>query len=369
MRHVPLARRNLFQDRRRSALSIFGIAAALVLVLVLGGVFAGAMRQVTAYIRSSPADVFVAQRDVSTMHMTTSALAPDVVDQARAVDGVEWAEGLYYTTSTLDTGDSSLITYVFGYDTTTGRGGPRTLAAGRPPGRGEVVVDSAAAEDLGITLGETVAILGQPFTVSGLSTDGTSIANTTTYITGDDFAGLRGPNYGYVLVGAAPGVPADALRARLADALPDTTVLTKGAFERSETNIVRSMAADVMAIISTIGYLIALALIGLTLYNATVAKQRELGIVKALGAPNRRLTATVLAQAAWTVALSIAVAAVISVLLGRLIEAATTNIAVEIEPVAVARTALGAALIGAVAAVLPLRRVAHVDAATAFRMP
>ena len=129
------------------------------------------------------------------------------------------------------------------------------------------------------------------------------------------------------------------------------------------------MAADVMAIISTIGYLIALALIGLTLYNATIAKQRELGIVKALGARNRRLAATVLAQAAWTVALSIGLAAALSLLVGRLIEAATTNIAVHIEPTAVVRTGLGALLVGAVAAVLPLRRVAHLDAATAFRTP
>ena len=369
MHRVPLARRNLFQDRRRSALSILGIAAAFVLVLVLGGVFAGAMQQVTAYIRSSPADVFVAQRDVTTMHMTTSAVPPALVDEIRTIDGVDWAEGLYYTTSTVDSGDNSLITYVFGYDTATGRGGPRNLAAGRAPNHGEALVDSAAADDLDIRIGDTVTILGEAFTVSGLSTNGTSIANTTTYITGDDFAALRGPNYGYVLVGAAPGVPPEALRARLATAFPDSTVSTTSAFARSETSIVRNMAADVMAIISTIGYLIALALVGLTLYNATIAKQRELGIVKALGARNRRLAATVLAQAAWTVALSVGLATVLALLLGRLIEAATTNIAVRIEPTAVVRTALGALLVGAVAAVLPLRRVAHLDAATAFRMP
>ena len=52
---IPLARRNLFQDRRRAVLAIGGVAASLVLVLVLDGVFAGAMQQVNAYLRSSPA--------------------------------------------------------------------------------------------------------------------------------------------------------------------------------------------------------------------------------------------------------------------------------------------------------------------------
>ena len=57
-------------------LAINGVGASPVLVLVLDGIFAGAMRQVSAYIRSSPADVFVAQEDVRTMHMTQSALRP-----------------------------------------------------------------------------------------------------------------------------------------------------------------------------------------------------------------------------------------------------------------------------------------------------
>ena len=122
---VPLARKNLFQDRRRALLAVCGVAAPLVLVLVLDGVFAGAMRQVTAYMRNSPADVFVSQQDVRTMHMSATAIPSDTVDAVRAVDGVAWAEALRYTTSIVDTGDASRLTYVFGYDVASGRAGPR----------------------------------------------------------------------------------------------------------------------------------------------------------------------------------------------------------------------------------------------------
>jgi hypothetical protein len=75
-RRVPLARRALFQDRRRAALAAGGVAAALLMVLLLQGIFDGAMRQVTAYLRGSPADVIVSQKDVRTMHMSVSALPP-----------------------------------------------------------------------------------------------------------------------------------------------------------------------------------------------------------------------------------------------------------------------------------------------------
>ena len=160
MRGVPLARQNLLQDRRRAALAAVGIGAAFVLVLVLDGIFAGAMNQVTAYIRSSPADVFVAQRDVKTMHMTASALPPETLDEVRAVEGVAWAEGLRYTTSTVDAGTDSLLTYVLGYDTTTGRGGPRRLTRGRAPGFGEALVDDDAADELGVTVDSAARAVG-----------------------------------------------------------------------------------------------------------------------------------------------------------------------------------------------------------------
>ncbi len=369
---IPLARKNLFQDRRRAVLAVGGVAASLVLVLVLDGVFAGAMQQVNAYMRHSPADVFVAQRDVRTMHMTQSALPPTTVDEVAAVDGVAWAEGLRYTTSILEAdGGGQLTTYVLGYDTTTGRGGPRRLAAGGAPGPGEVLVDDTAADELGIHVGDTVSILGSPvpLRVSGLSTDGTNIVNTTVYIRTQDFADLRGDTVAYVLAGAKPGIDADTLAQRIAAALPDTTVQTRAEFARQEANVVRDMAADVMKIVTVIGFVIALAVTGLTLFTATLAKLHEYGILKALGAGTPRLAATVAAQAAWSVTLALLAAVAASMLLGVAIGAATPNVQVAIEPESILRTGATALIVGALASLIPLRRVLRVDPATAFRRP
>ena len=188
---VPLARKNLLEDRRRAVLAVGGVATSLVLVLVLDGVFAGAMHQVNAYMRNSPADVFVAQPDVRTMHMTQSALPPETVDRVAAVEGVAWAEGLRYTTSILEADAGGQLTYVLGYDTTTGRGGPRRLTAGQAPGPGEVLIDDAAAHELSIGVGDAVSILGSPVTlrVSGLSTDGTNIGAQQFALQGADRGG------------------------------------------------------------------------------------------------------------------------------------------------------------------------------------
>lgn len=367
MARVPLARKNLFHDRRRAFLAVVGVGLSLVLVLVLDGIFAGAMRQVTAYVRHSPADLFVAQEDVRTMHMTESVLPEGAVGAVRDVPGVAWAEGLRYTTGTVDSGSDARLTYVFGYDTSTGRGGPARMAAGRSPGPGEVVVDSVAADELDVEVGDTVLVLGSAFRVSGLSADGTNIVNTTVYLRGADFAAVRPGEPAFVLVGGDPSVDARSLAARIDEEVAGVTTQTRAEFIHREGKVVRDMAADVMTIMTVIGFLIALAVVGLTLMSTTLARLREYGILKALGGRTARLTATVLGQAVWSVALGLAVALVVSWAVGRGVAAATPNVRLLIEPAAVVRVGVGALFIGAIAAIIPLRRVLRVDPATSFR--
>src|SRR5690606_707499 len=207
----------------------------------------------------------------------------------------------------------------------------------RAPGPGEVLVDDTAAKELGIEVGDTVSILGSPvpMLVSGLSTDGTNIVNTTVYVRTEDFAALRGDSVASVLAGAQPRVSPDTLAQRIAEALPDTTAQTRAEFARQEANVVRDMAADVMKIVTVIGFVIALAVTGLTLFTATLAKLREYGILKALGAGTPRLALTVAAQAAWSVTLALALAVAASMLLGAAIGAATPNVEVAIQAASV----------------------------------
>ena len=367
MRRVPLARRNLFQDRRRAALAVSGIAVALVLVLVLNGVFAGAMRQATAYLRNVPAEVLISQRGVRTMHMSRSALPEDTATKAAGVPGVEWAEPIRLTSTTVRSGAARQLTYVFGYDTQTGRGGPWDMVRGRAPRSGEAVIDEVAAAELGVDVGNSVEVLGRQFRVTGLSRGGTSITNTMVFIPAADFTAVRGPAVSYVLVHPSADVDSEALARRLTAALPDTTVQTRSEFIREETRIVRDMSADLMQIMTVTAFLIALAVIALTLFTSTLAKLREYAVIKALGASTWRLARTVLAQAAWSSALALALALVVSLLIGVVVAASTPNIRLAIEAGDVTRVGIAAFALGAIGALLPLRRIAGVDPATAFK--
>jgi putative ABC transport system permease protein len=366
---VPLARRNLFQDRRRVLLSTGGVAVALLLVLILGGMVAGAMRQLTGYIDGSGADLIVSQLGVRTMHMSASVLRPDIADRAREVPGVAWAEPIRYTTGIVSSPAGRMVTYLIGYNPAARHGGPDRLVAGRSPGPGEAVLDREAADQLRVRVGDPVRVLGQPFSIAGLSTGGTNIANTTVFIPTNDFARLRGPTQAYVLVGARHGVDLGPLRAQLGAIPPGNSVLTREEFAAQERRLVTDMSADLMRIMSGIGFAIALAVIALTLLAVTLAKTREYGVLKALGARPGWLAATVAAQAAWSVVLALAAATGLALLLAVVIGRVSPALAIWIAPASVLRTGLGALLVGMVGAILPIRRVLRVDPATSFRRP
>lgn len=364
---VPVARRALFQDRRRAGLAAGGVAAALLLVLMLQGIFDGAIRQVTYYLRSSPADVIVSEKNVRTMHMSVSALDPATVAAASSVEGVAWAEAIRYTTTVVSAGNGEQLSYVIGYDTATGRGGPQRFTSGRAPRAGEIVVEALAADRLGVRVGDMVSVFGSAFRVSGLSRGGTTIVNSIAFITTGDFAARRGDAIAYVLLGAKPGVRPAELAQRVAAALPGDTVQTRDRFAAEEASLVKDMSADLMRIMSIVAFLIALAVIGLTLLTLSLAKLSEHAVLKALGGRTRRLAGVVLSQAVWSVVLALGVATGLALGLGSLIGRINPAIGISIEASSVIRVGMAALGAGALGALIPLRRVVSVDPASAFR--
>jgi putative ABC transport system permease protein len=366
---VALARRTLFEDRRRAALAMAGVGSGLLMVILMTAIFAGFTKQETAYMDNSPADIVISQAGVNTMQMSTSSLALETVPAVRKVAGVAWVEPLRQTTSTITVVGSStrLISYVFGFQSIDKRGGPRELDRGRLPGMGEIVIDRAGAEQLHVRMGDQVEVFGRSLTISGLTRGLTSVANTTAFITAAQYAQIAGPGVNYLLVGAAPGTTPAELAERLSNAVPNVTVQTRTEFSGQEARLVEDMYTDVIRTMTGIGFVIALALVALTLSAVTSSNIRAYGVVKALGATRGRLTSVVATQAVWAVLSATAIATALAYVLSLIIGATVPNIEMVIEPSAVVFTLAGALVVGAPASLLPLRRVLRVDPASAFR--
>lgn len=85
---VSVARKNLFHERGRIAISVAGVAFAVMLILFLAGVYAGFQESVTAYIEESGADLFIAQEGTTDMFHSFSIVPLNLSERIAAAPGV-----------------------------------------------------------------------------------------------------------------------------------------------------------------------------------------------------------------------------------------------------------------------------------------
>lgn len=366
-RSVALARRNLFADRRRAAMAIGGIGSGLLLVLLLSGIFSGIRAQASEYVDASPADVFISQEGVRTMHMSVSSLAPDRVDAVRAVPGVAWAESLRYTGAVLGSGSTKAMSYVVAHDPSARTVGPSHVVSGALPGPGELLIDESAATRLQIGVGAPVALFGTTLRVSGISSGGTMAMNTTVFLSTAEFTRLAFDKVSFVLVGAEQGIGGEELARRIGGSVTGITAQSKASFAAEEGEVIDDTLSDMTRAMVGIGFLVSMSLVALTLTTVTLSNTREYGVIKALGGTSATVVRAVVVQALWALAAAAIVAVGLAVVLAVVISAKARNLQIVLEPDNVARTLGYALLVSIPAALLPIRRVLRIEPASVFR--
>jgi putative ABC transport system permease protein len=365
-----LARRNLLRNRARLVVSIGGVALALTLVLALDAIFEGVSRQMTRYIDRSGAEIWVGQAGVRNLHMVASWMPSSVTDDVRAIEGVAAAEPILYTTDSMSAGDERSWAYVIGLTSTASMGGPWDVVEGAgQPGPGEAVIDRRFAQRAGVGLGDQVTMLGRDFRIAGLTEGTASLVNSVAFVTFDDFAARRGgdPAVSFVLVRAADGAAPDALALAIETRVSGVSVQTTRAFAISERRLGLDMSGDVISIMNIIGFIVGLAVVALTVYVATLALRREYGSLKAFGAPTAYLYRVVLTQAGLSVVFGFVAGIAVTAALSAIVPQTGVNLELAISGESLVKVGIVAAVIAALAALLPIRQIAGLDPAVVAR--
>jgi len=367
---LRLAFRNLFQNKIRLTISVGGVALALLLILSLDAVMTGVERQVTTYIDHSGADVWVAQENVRNMHMAYSALAPQIANRVRNIAGVESATPILYLTSLVEIGNDRNAAYVIGLPYEFDAGGPWQIVDGKTiPDTGEIIVDRGIARRGGVTIGDTVKVLGKEFTIAGLS-DGTAfIAGSVVFISKKDWLRLQSKDgsISFVLAKIAPNESPKTIAARIEAEVPKVTAQSREAFASQERQVIKDMTTDLITIMNLVGFMIGLAVMALTVYTATLARRAEYGVLKALGAHNGDLYRAVLGQAFISVTLGLALGFAFTWLLVLLVPFSGLPLAMEISSESLVKVGSVSLVIASLSAILPIFQIAGLDPAMVFR--
>lgn len=365
-----LAFKNLFQSPVRLIVSIGGVALALLLILALDAIMAGSERLMTAYIDNSGADVFVAQKGVRNMHMASSSLPGDLVETVAAMEGVQSVSPILYLTNVIDVGEQQYLAYIIGVEPDAPAGRAWDLTEGRAdPDVGEIVIDRTVASKSNLEVGDSVDVLGRSFEIVGLAKGTTSIINSVAFIHLEDFFDQRGTDQviSYLLVRVAEGASASDVSGRIEREVGDVTALLRSEFSIEEASIIQDMGGDIIALMNSIGFLIGLAVTGLTTYTATLSRRAEYGMLKALGAQNFHLYLTVVWQAMISIGLGLALAVGITFALGFVVPLLAPEMALVLTVSSLIKTVLAAGAIALTSALLPIRQISGLDPAAVFR--
>lgn len=297
-----LAVREIRHAKARFSMLVVAVALLLFLILVQQALRNGLIDAFIGAIQRQSAPVLVYAVD-GQRTLQGSVITPTLQRAIQRTSGVGASGRIGQATFTARIGGAARTSVaLFGYESAS-VGGPDRLTSGRAPRAPGQAVGSAGA----FTLGETVRLAGAPtarvLRVVGLAPNAEIQVLPTLFVSWRDYRSwVRGanPDAGPVLpsaIGVRParGTAPRVLVARInaaspqADALTraDAAALTPGVSSvRQSFNVIFLLFAGVVPLVAGLFFLII-----------TLQKARALTLLRAIGAPARRLVLSLLLQA------------------------------------------------------------------------
>jgi ABC-type antimicrobial peptide transport system permease subunit len=190
--------------------------------------------------------------------------------------------------------------YMIGYEPNQG-GGPWQMRAGREPrSKWEMVIDQILAQRHGLVIGDQVEVMGKDFTIVGLSTGTTSWMTSYFFVRKRDAESiLLSPGAtSFLLVTSAEDADQQYIIERL-NKFSGVNILTKKEMAVNDLKLFAKVFSAPLRLMVAIAFLVGTMIVGLVIYTATVERQREYGVIKAIGGKNRFLYRIVLTSHSW----------------------------------------------------------------------
>ena len=364
-----LALKNLSQDKTRFLLGTLGVAFANLLVMFHMAMVIGTFSQITTYIKETRAEIWVLQDGLSDITSSTSFIPSSYVEKIAQMDGVEKVTGLFLYYTSLKIKSKVANVFLVGYDSESGIGGPWRVSAGKNvPEDRELIMDKGLAESEGLHVGDTVTVGGQEITIAGLSDETSAVA--TQYIFVPNSAVPTYLNltniYNYLLVSAKPNSDIPRIIEEI-NSLKGVNAYTKEQLARNTLKFWGKFLIPLLTALVFVSFLVGATIIGIVVYNITLHKEKEYGILLALGASAKSIYETVLYQGMILGASGFALGIVFSLLTihiaNREIPGMTARLDTRVMSISIAITFL--MILGST--IVPLMRTLKIDPFEAFR--
>jgi putative ABC transport system permease protein len=319
----PLARRNLFHDKVRLAVTVTGIVFAVVLIVVELGLFVGFTETTSSLVDHSGADLWVTSQHVPYVELGVP-FSERKLYQVRTVPGVQEAQKLIVRWTDWKRADGRQESVqIVGMNPDSVMVRPWNLAQGsvddlKKPDA--VIMDEIYKQKLGVShVGELFEIRGHRARVVGFTRGIRSFTTSpyvfTTFKNAEDYATIPDDQTIFILVRVAPSANVAQVRQGILAQVKDVEVFTSRQFSRmTQIYWMFTTGAGVAVLLAAVlGLVVGFVVVAQTIYATTVDHLKEFGTLKAMGAPNSYVYKVIITQAA--------ISAVIGYVLGMMVSA------------------------------------------------
>lgn len=361
-----IAIRNLFGEKGRLLITAGGVAFSVMLILILIGLYNGWNKQMTKFLGSLPADIWIGQRGSGDTSHSVSILPSNLGEELKKVQGVERVTGFVGRRIGVKIDGKESVLSLTGVDQ-SGVIKPYDIVEGsQMPKTGEVIIDRTFARDKDLTIGDAMDIAGKKFTIAGLSSGGNMLAYTYAFAAEDDLRELFNfqafTNYFLIQVKDVDGTAV-----RLRDSFPNLEVMERKEFLLINTSLVREVFLPIIGILAAIAFAIGIAVIGLTIFTATIEKSKEFGVLKAIGYGGGELLSIILIQSFSAGILGFILGNILTMLIVPLAQNAVSSFLYEVGWPEISAVFAATMAISFIAAFIPLKRLSSIDPAQVFK--
>ncbi|MCL5411043.1 MAG: ABC transporter permease [Patescibacteria group bacterium] len=364
-----IAIKNLFQEKTKLAISIGGVVFAVLLIIIINGVYQGFNEKMGAYPKSIPADLWVEQEGVGDMYHTLSFLPDNLEGKFLEIDGVEKADKYLGRQVMFDLKGKDQTLFIVGIDQASGVTKPFKMEEGSWQNlqEGQIIIDQSMAKDEKLKVGDSFEINGQTLEISGISSGGNVISFKYAYVSYNQAKKMfnLGDKVNFYLLKLASGSDASQVKADIEQ--ENVKVLTKKEFVDASQKVVTESFLPIIAVLVAIGLLVGTAVIGLTTYSATIEKSREYGVMKAIGLSNGQLFKTVIIGSLVSGVIGYIIGALLAYVISFLSESIVSSFVTEIRQVDLLWVFGATILMSLIGAYIPMKRIFSIDPAEVFK--
>ncbi|MFA6474669.1 MAG: ABC transporter permease [Patescibacteria group bacterium] len=361
-----IAGRNLLGEKGRLLITVGGVGFAVMLILLMVGLYQGWNTQMTRFLGSIPADLWVGQTGSGDMSHTISILPSTAQATLEAQPDVTQVAPFVGRRVNIKLNGSDQHLYLVGIDPTQFVKPYKSVYGTTSPGTNEIIIDEAFATDQGLAIGDTLDILDKTFKISGISSGGHVLVFSYAFVTMDDLVDLTEFN-GFVNYFLVRSSNIQRSEDAIVQALTGVEAIDREDFSLRNSAIIREAFLPILGVLVIVAVAIGIAIIGLMIFTATLEKRREYGVLKAIGYTNSQLFVIALVQSLVAGVIGFVVGSVLAPIVAEIAAKFVGGFIYDLGVRELAVVGAGTLVMSAVAALLPLRVLVSIDPADVFK--